>query len=237
MQQMDYLWKLQKMENIIQEEKRMLKSITKGEEIGEKIKQHKEFKNIYEVRKKKNEEKKKELTKFEDTYNEMSYKKDEIKNKLYDGKIIDLKQLDSLLKEQEKLEDTISSIDSKMLEIMEVVEAIDEELKATEIQERRMGSIIKKMLLDRKIQIHNIEEKITEQMKEKEEVLKNINEKYMEIYMDIKRKKNNPIARIESDICTGCHMDLPIMVLSKLKSQEIVICSNCGRIVYSISEG
>lgn len=232
MNQIDYLWKLQGIENNIQKEKNILESIMKAKEIGEKIKEHKKFKNIYEYKKEKTQDKKNQLRKLEHDHSEMEYNKEGIKEKLYGGQVTDLKQLESLLKEQEKLEEEIELTDSKILEIMEELESAEEEINTMGIEERRMGSLIKKMFEDRKMTINDIEQRITKQIEEKEKLFKKIDKKYMEKYMEIKAKRSNPIAIIETDICTGCHMDLPIMVISKLKTQEIVICSNCGRILY-----
>jgi predicted nucleic acid-binding Zn-ribbon protein len=44
---------------------------------------------------------------------------------------------------------------------------------------------------------------------------------------------DNVIVGVNNGVCGGCHMKLPPQVLVTCRSQqEIVACSNCGRILY-----
>lgn len=236
MSQVDYLWKLQEIENKLEKYEKILKNIIQSKEISEKIQEHKKMKNIYEIKKREIQDKKHELRKLEHENQEIIYNREGIKDKLYSGNINDVKQLEILLKEQEEIEKKISTMDIKILKIMEKVEGMEEEVKQMYIEVCKRGSMIKKMLIDRKIKKSQIEKKIIEKMSEKEEMLKKINKQNIQMYMDIKSKKRNPVAFIQSDICTGCHMDLPIMTITKFKKQEIITCTNCERILYRRSE-
>ena len=49
----------------------------------------------------------------------------------------------------------------------------------------------------------------------------------------LKSKGDNVIVGVDNGVCGGCHMKLPPQVLVTCRSQqEIVACSNCGRILY-----
>lgn len=49
----------------------------------------------------------------------------------------------------------------------------------------------------------------------------------------LKSKGDNVVVGIHHGVCGGCHMKLPAQVLVSCRSQqEIVACSNCGRILY-----
>lgn len=52
-------------------------------------------------------------------------------------------------------------------------------------------------------------------------------------YKHIKRNKPMPVAKVISGQCSGCNMELPSLVLRKLKeSKGIVECENCGRLLF-----
>jgi len=48
-----------------------------------------------------------------------------------------------------------------------------------------------------------------------------------------KQKNYRAIARITNkDVCEGCKIAVPKLVLEKVKKGEIVNCPNCGRILW-----
>ena len=49
----------------------------------------------------------------------------------------------------------------------------------------------------------------------------------------VKHKGENVVVGIQHGVCGGCHMKVPPQVLlSCRQQQELVTCSNCGRILY-----
>lgn len=64
------------------------------------------------------------------------------------------------------------------------------------------------------------------------ELAKTVDAKLLELYVK-KRKTCMPvIVKLESDQCMGCYMKLPSLTVDHMKkSQEIVECENCGRIL------
>ncbi|QXM05719.1 zinc ribbon domain-containing protein [Crassaminicella indica] len=236
MKQKDYLWKLQEIEKNLEQKERILKDVIKGEEISKRIAEHKCIKNDFETQKDILKAKENILRKLEHERRELEYEIEEIKERLYSGKINDLKQLEKLMKKEENKKEELNEIDSKTLEIMEVVDDLKEEIKKIGVKGGTLGSTIKNMLKERKIKIEKIEKDIIKIKAEKEALLKKINEEYIRMYMDIKSKKNNPVAILKEDVCMGCHMDLPVMTVTKLKKQDIVLCNNCGRILYPKSD-
>ncbi|QZY56572.1 zinc ribbon domain-containing protein [Crassaminicella profunda] len=236
MNQNDYLWKFQEIEKSVDKEEKMLRKVTKGKEISQKIGEHKGLKSEFETKKGELKEKENVLRKLEHEHSEIEYEIEKIKDQLYGGKINDLKQLESLMKKEEHKKEELNEIDSKTLEMMEEIDAVKEEVKRIGLKGRALGSTIKDMLEERKITIEKIEKDIIEKKTKKEEILKKITKKNIEIYMDIKSRKNNPVVVLKGDVCMGCHMDLPVMTLTKLKKQDIVVCNNCGRILYLSSD-
>ena len=55
----------------------------------------------------------------------------------------------------------------------------------------------------------------------------------LEAYKDAKRSHAMPIAKVASNRCCGCNMELPAVILRRLKEDEdIVQCESCGRMLH-----
>ena len=49
----------------------------------------------------------------------------------------------------------------------------------------------------------------------------------------LKHKGEHVIVGVEHGVCGGCHMKLPAQILVMCQQhQELVTCTNCGRILY-----
>ncbi|MCT4605252.1 MAG: C4-type zinc ribbon domain-containing protein [Marinisporobacter sp.] len=236
MNQNKILWKYQEIERILEKEEKVLKEVIKGKEISQRIKKHKLLKNNFETKKNILKEQENRLRKVEHERTELEYEIEIIKNQLYGGKINDLKQLENLMKKEEQKKIELNEIDSRTLEMMEEMDIVKEDLKGIGCKGRELGKIIKNMLEERKRTIEKIEKYIMEKKIEKEEITNKITKENIEKYMDIKSRKKDPVAMLKGDICMGCHMDLPVMTLTKLKAKGIIVCNNCGRILYPCEE-
>lgn len=232
MGQVEILWKLQQVEVKLEEEGKKYKNDLNPEGIHVKIKDHKQLIEGYESQKHMVEDMKEEITILEHRRKDIDFKGQDVKEKLYGGKISDLKQLGVLLKEQEKFQQEINHVDGEIIELMETLEVKEEEVEGLKKEENKMGGIIKKVLRDRKEKKVTGEKIIHQLTAERETLLKKISAKNLSLYNNIKERKKNPVAVIEADICKGCHMDVPVMTITQLRTEEIVTCSNCGRILY-----
>ncbi len=66
--------------------------------------------------------------------------------------------------------------------------------------------------------------------KERASLLKQIPKEYAEVYERIRRRHPLAIAEVKNGFCFGCFQQLPTQLLTK--SNEIVTCPNCGRILF-----
>lgn len=65
------------------------------------------------------------------------------------------------------------------------------------------------------------------------ELEKQIDPEMLEYYKHIKRSHSMPIAQADGNRCGGCNVELPVVLVRKLKENEgVVECENCGRILY-----
>lgn len=66
--------------------------------------------------------------------------------------------------------------------------------------------------------------------KERASLLKEIPKEYAETYERLKKHYTLAIAEVKNGFCFGCFQQLPTELLTK--SNEIVCCPNCGRILF-----
>ncbi|MHB1314997.1 MAG: zinc ribbon domain-containing protein [Christensenellales bacterium] len=62
---------------------------------------------------------------------------------------------------------------------------------------------------------------------------KKVDPNLMKRYKSVKKQHAMPVAKIESEKCSGCNMALPSLLTTRLKnSDQVFECENCGRILY-----
>ncbi|MBF8981980.1 hypothetical protein IZY60_00370 [Lutibacter sp. B2] len=227
------LVQLQEIEEKKKKEKIFLEEIIKGTDIRLMIKNHQLFKKDCEKKQKDLIVEKKQLDKLEKELKKSEFNREENKERLYSGNIKDSKQLEKLMQKQEDLENEIEGLDTEILKQIDLVEIMEKNMKEEKDKEYSLGVKINKMLSKRNKDKEEKEKNINLLEKEKEVLENEISHENMLLYNEIKNRVNKPLAKLEENMCMGCHMDLPIITVQKIRAKEIVMCSNCGRILYN----
>lgn len=180
---------------------------------------------------------KKKLKTYEKTLMDYTYKINNIDKDLYDGSINDLKQLDYLSKEKEKIKDLINNLENEALILMEDIEImeldIDKIHKDLEDIKKEIAEG-KKLLYALKIQI---EEKINKDLNIINELTISVDKNILSKYNSLRISKNNGIVEVKNYVCGGCNMHVPTNLGEALKNKnEIIYCESCGRILYYVSD-
>lgn len=152
--------------------------------------------------------------------------------KLYSGRIKDPKELTNLQHEANGLRARRNHLEDKALEMMDQVElstasvaALSNELKTLETewhsQQQQVSTNMeqfKTTLSDLKHQRQLLSAKIDPQT--------------VEFYQELKKQKGQAVAKVEQGICRGCRISLPTTELQRARSDSLVQCSSCGRILF-----
>lgn len=153
--------------------------------------------------------------------------------RMYDGSIVNVKELESLQHEIENLGRRRSDREDELLMAMEVREGL--EAQAAEAKTRTDalraraedvgGSAIEE--LDRN------DKELTERAAERASILSEIDPEILELYEDLRaQKKGIGAAALVDGVCQGCHEQLSAMELDKLKRTEgVKRCEYCRRIL------
>lgn len=173
-----------------------------------------------------------ELRKSEQKLKEYNYKVKEIENKLYDGNIGDIKQLEKLSIEKDILKNTINDMEFEILDFMEYIEGIEKHSKKLENFLKKIREKKKKKLIEYKNLEDALNKNIEIEIKSINDIEKNMDEKLLNKYKLIRKNKKTAVAKVENNICSGCNTEISTYILEQIfKNEEIIYCELCGRIL------
>jgi uncharacterized protein len=156
----------------------------------------------------------------------------QINDKLYGGKIKNPKELVGYDEEAGLLRAKLAAKDDILLDMMEIIDGAKIEIRRLEeacaVAENEWKNQ-KPGLLE---QARQLKESIVVLQKKYEEVFGAVDKATLSTYEGIKGRKNQAVVRVEQGRCLGCRMTLSISELQRVRGNDLVTCSNCGRILY-----
>jgi len=165
---------------------------------------------------------------------ELSGKMDEVNKQLYGGSVKNPKDLASLNEEFEHFKQRRTVMEDGLLDLMSEMEqqqraydsAKEQAKKAEDQWQENNGHLVE----DR----DRLNSEIAELAGKREEVASQVDQSDLAIYERLRKTKaDEAIARVEQGMCKGCRINLPTHTLQKVRTgQELVYCTNCGRILY-----
>lgn len=128
----------------------------------------------------------------------------------------------------------IFKIEDQELALMEQTEAGQKEvLRATQaLQEARQ--LMEDQLAQLGAREQNLEKELAELRVNREELATAVGDSARARYERLVRSKGeNVVVGVQHGVCGGCHMRLPPQLMVQCQAQQdLVACSNCGRILY-----
>jgi uncharacterized protein len=140
----------------------------------------------------------------------------------------------ALAHEIEMCKEAIVKIEDQEIELMEQAEAAQKEVTAA----TQASSAARNLADDQVAQLGAREEKLKTELagleSNRQELAQGVEQSARARYERLIRSKGeNVIVGVQHGVCGGCHMRLPPQLLVTCQAQqELVGCSNCGRILY-----
>jgi predicted nucleic acid-binding Zn-ribbon protein len=127
-----------------------------------------------------------------------------------------------------------SRIEDKILEVMEAMEEKERLIKSGEEalkREREKLAAEEKSIAEESARL---DARIAELKGERDKILPGISQTVLRKYQRIfTNKRDSAIVPLVNYVCGGCHMRLPPQIANNVrKTDELVICENCSRILY-----
>ena len=155
-----------------------------------------------------------------------------VEEKLFSGKVQNPKELSSLQQDVDMLKKRRGRLEEKALDVIEQVEQ-------SEAAVADITAELKTLTTDWQSQ----QKQLTEEKERLKAALADLKEKWqklaggiapetVEFYQQLKRAKGTAVVRVEQGICRGCRLSLPTTDLQRVRGNNLVQCSSCGRILF-----
>jgi len=144
------------------------------------------------------------------------------------------KEYTSFLREIEEFQRKVDAVEEAIIAEMLAADDIEEEIKAAVLKQGQEEEDLRreKQALDEKAA--EMEAKRTKLFEERQALLPRIPPDQMRLYESIFLKKGGTaLSPVKDDFCAMCHMRIRPQMLNEIRDEiKIIVCENCGRILY-----
>jgi predicted nucleic acid-binding Zn-ribbon protein len=174
-----------------------------------------------------------EQQRLEREIDSMTRKAEADEKRLYDGSIVNIKEMEALQHEITSLRERRSRSEDELLEQM--VRRDDLESRAGEantlVQQTRAR--LEAVGGEAIAELERIEEELAEKRVTREKLVPEFDDELLELYEDLRgQKRGVAVAALVDGVCQACHEKLSAMELDRLKRTEgVKRCEYCRRIV------
>ena len=176
-----------------------------------------------------------EQRRLENDIDGLSRKADAERKRMFDGSVVNPKELESIQHEVDNLGQRRSRLEDELLEQMERREDLDAKLKQAEAETAEARDRLSEVSGESVHELEAISKGLTERTAEREQLVPSFDPELLELYEDLRRQKRGVgAAALEDGVCQGCHQKLSAMEMARLKKTEgVKRCEYCRRILVS----
>ena len=153
-------------------------------------------------------------------------------DKLYSGEIRNPKELTSLQQEVDGMRARRSQLEDRALVIMEQVELAMASVASKSSELKTLEAEWRSQQKQLSAEMEQLKTKLSDLNHKRQLLLAKIDPQAVEVYSELKKQKGTAVAKVEQGICCGCRISLPITELQRARSDSLVRCSSCGRILF-----
>lgn len=141
----------------------------------------------------------------------------------------------ALAHEIETCKEAIFNIENQEIDLMEQAETAQKEVARATQDLNSARSLVEEQIAQLNAREQNLRKELSELETNREELASAVDEGARARYERLVRSKGeNVVVGVNHGVCGGCHMRLPPQLLVTCRAEnELVTCSNCGRILYS----
>ncbi len=147
----------------------------------------------------------------------------------------------AMLKEIAFKEDQRDHKETRVLELMELMEAQKQALAEQDQKMKEQADLVAARSKEVKVEVAKLEAELSGLEKQRKELRKGIPAPLLKRYEFIRQRRNGTaISPVFEGVCFGCHMNiLPQQFIDLQKGVEIIQCPHCQRILYwqAVEEG
>ena len=172
-------------------------------------------------------------SRFEHEIDSMTQKEQADQQRMYDGSIVNAKELEALQHEIASVHKRRSDREDELLALLELRENLEAEAVAAEQQAAALRVRAEEAASAATDELARIETDVVEGTTRRAAIAAEIDAEVLELYDDLRRqKKGIGAAALVDGVCQACHEQLSAVELDRLKRAEGVRrCEHCRRIL------
>lgn len=153
--------------------------------------------------------------------------------KLYGGSITNVKEVNTSSKKLESLGEKVKRTEDEILAIMERQDALRSRLEEMSAELNRKAEDYRRKHGSFLANQQKVRQLLAQIPLSRQKLIDKVDVDLWQKYTELKKRLNDPLARVEKGTCMGCRVGIPFHDLRLLKQGEgLVFCSHCGRILY-----
>ena len=174
-----------------------------------------------------------EQRRLEGDIDSLSRKAEDEQKRMYDGSVVNPKELEAIQHEVESLRARRGRIEDELLEQMERREDLDGRMSQAQAEAASARDRLSEVSGESAHELEDISKHLAGRAAERERLVPAFDEELLDLYEDLRRQKRGVgAAALVDGVCMGCHQKLSAMELSRLKkSQGVKRCEYCRRIL------
>jgi hypothetical protein len=163
----------------------------------------------------------------------MGQKRREEEKRLYDGSVVNARELQSIRAEVDNIASRTSRMEDRLLEVMEQRELLDVQLADAESVAGADRSALQELTAGSAAELSDIERGVQERLSARSGIVPLVDPQLLTLYEDLRRqKKGVGVAELRDGVCLGCHQKLSPMELDRIRREKGVRrCESCRRIL------
>ncbi len=144
----------------------------------------------------------------------------------------------AMLKEIAFKEDQRDQKETRILELMDLMEAKNQVIAAQEKKTQEQQAFLAQQEVELKVQMEKLKAQLAVLEDQRKKLRKGLPAALLKRYEFIRQRRNGTaIAPVREGVCHGCHMNiLPQQFIDLQKGVEILQCPHCQRILYWLGE-
>jgi uncharacterized protein len=152
--------------------------------------------------------------------------------RMYDGSIVNAKELGALQHEIESIDERRSGLEDEVLERMERFEALEAEVGLAEGDLVGARARLERVGGEADAELRRIDEELAARVAERDAIRPEVDDQLLRLYDDLRRTKRVAAAALVDGTCQGCHQAISAVELNRLKHTDgVKRCEHCRRIL------
>ena len=151
---------------------------------------------------------------------------------LYGGRISNPKELSSLQHEVTTMKARGDQLETKALEIIDLVEEAEQLVTAARGEYRKLEEEWHRQQQQLAEDIEQLKSSLADLTRKRQQLAGQIDSPTLALYEKIRQQKKQAVAKVEQGICQACRISQSASALQRSRAGQPVQCATCGRILF-----